>query len=112
MLLPILNSDLGWNLRDLYSDGELRVELAGDLNSDGFVGAADLDILLANWGNSAAVFDYAAGDASGDGVVGQADLALIQANFGNGTAPGGVPEPGSATLLAIGGLALLRRRCR
>ncbi|XAL99913.1 PEP-CTERM sorting domain-containing protein [Phycisphaeraceae bacterium D3-23] len=112
MLLPTLDSGLGWHLGKLYTDGELHVELAGDLNQDGFVGAEDLDILLANWGESVLAFDYSAGDASGDGVVGQADLAIVQAHFGAGAPGGNVPEPGSAALLALGAMALMRRRRR
>lgn len=110
ILLPLLDSGLGWHLGKLYTDGELHVELEGDLNQDGFVGVEDLDLLLAHWGDSTVAFDYAAGDASGDGLVGDADLALVQANWGNGTPGGNVPEPGGAALLALGGLALLRRR--
>ena len=85
----------------------------GDLNGDGFVGAADLDILLANWGDTVTQGSLADGDANNDGVVNNLDLAVVQSNFGNGTLPGGtVPEPTSLFLLGLGGLALIRRRRR
>ena len=44
----------------------------GDLDGDGFVGGADLTILLAAWGTSDPVADI-----DGDLIVGGADLALL-----------------------------------
>lgn len=103
-------SGLGLNLQDLYLTGEISFELLGDANTDGFVGVEDLDILLANWGDSVNPYDYAAGDLTGDGLVGSADLAVVQANWGSGTPGGGdVPEPGTLAMLGLGGLAMLRR---
>ncbi|MAC19748.1 MAG: hypothetical protein CMJ23_08790 [Phycisphaerae bacterium] len=47
-----------------------------DLDGDGVVGAADLGLVLANWGGSGL------GDVDGDGVVGASDLGLVLAAFG------------------------------
>lgn len=47
--------------------------LAGDLNGDGAVNAADLGLLLAAWGACA----ECAGDLNGDGSVNAADLGLL-----------------------------------
>jgi hypothetical protein len=83
----------------------------GDANYDGFVGAEDLDILLANWGTSVRAGSVMEGDLTGDGLVNQDDLNVVLANWGNGTPPGSVPEPASAALLGLG-LLLVRQRWR
>lgn len=49
----------------------------GDLNDDGIVNAADLAMLLAEWGSS-----NGAADINDDGVVNAADLAIMLANWG------------------------------
>jgi hypothetical protein len=85
--------------------------LEGDLNGDGFVGAADLDIVRANWGQTTVPGDYAAGDASGDGRVDSADLDMVRANWGSGTPPTlAVPEPGVAVFVLCGIATLIRQR--
>ena len=49
----------------------------GDINGDGIVNAADLAMLLAEWGSS-----NGSADLNGDGVVNAADLAIMLANWG------------------------------
>ncbi|XAL99832.1 lectin-like protein [Phycisphaeraceae bacterium D3-23] len=87
--------------------------IEGDLDRDGFVGVSDLDILLANWGDSVSNYDLLSGDWTGDGLVNEADLNVVLANWGNGTPPGGnVPEPGTFAGLAVLLLCTSRRRRR
>lgn len=55
----------------------------GDLNGDGIVGGADLDLVRANWGRTdLPPGDGSQGDASGDGRVDSTDLDMIRANWG------------------------------
>ncbi|XAL98097.1 hypothetical protein OT109_10865 [Phycisphaeraceae bacterium D3-23] len=109
LVLEDLGSGFGWNAQDLHTDGVLSVELEGDLNTDGFVGVEDLDIVLANWNATVLPYHYAAGDVSGDSFVDGADLAIIQANWGAGNLPGNVPEPGTAAVLGLMLIGIARR---
>ena len=92
----------------------LTAALAGDLNGDGFVGIADLNIVLGNWNQNVPPGDPLA-DPSGDGFVGIADLNVVLGNWNAGTPPGvpgagnAVPEPGTMGVLGLMGLGLLKR---
>jgi hypothetical protein len=105
----------GWTTIDL--DAAFPV-LDGDLSGDGFVGQADLDIILSLWGQT--VLAGSVGDPSGDGFVGQADLDTVLSWWGYGTSPMVgqgqdvyVPEPSMvAIVLAGAAAACLRRRRR
>ncbi len=86
--------------------------LDGDLDGDGFVGIADLNIVLGAWNQNVTPGDALLGDASGDGFVGIEDLNLVLGNWNAGMPPAGganVPEPGTLAL-AVTGLMLMNRR--
>ncbi len=79
---------------------------------DGIVDGADLGALLARWKDTGdSVADIAPVGAP-DGIVDGADLGALLARWKD-TCPEAspaVPEPATLTMLALGGLAMLRRR--
>ncbi len=83
--------------------------LPGDLSRDGWVGHADLGIVLDSWGLHVAPGNRA--DPSGDGFVGQFDLDIVLNDWGEGMPPTVVPEPASLilALAAIAGCCVRRR---
>ncbi len=93
---------------------EYLIMIPGDLNSDGFVGIDDLNLVLANWNQNVPPADPLA-DPSGDGFVGIDDLNEVLGNWNAGTPPeqpAAIPEPGSAVivLLLATGSFMYRRR--
>ncbi len=84
----------------------------GDIDGDGFVGLADLDVVLSQWNQEVTPGDLAAGDYSGDGFIGLDDLDVVLSNWNQGTPPMDVvvPEPGSVVVLAGGLLGVMRRK--
>jgi len=84
--------------------------LQGDLDGDGFVGIADLNLVLSNWNLNIPPADPAA-DPSGDNFIGIDDLNTVLSNWNAGT-PGAstieVPEPAS-TWLVLMTLLCIRR---
>ncbi len=86
--------------------------LPGDLNSDGFVGLDDLDIVLGHWNQSVPAGDMLSGDPTGDGFVGLDDLDVVLGNWNASASPASttiVPEPVSAWFV-ISTVFLARRR--
>jgi FG-GAP repeat len=88
------------------------IALDGDLDGDGFVGIADLNIVLGNWNQNVPPGDPLA-DPTGDGFVGIADLNIVLGNWNAGTPPSdataAIPEPTPLTLLILGISTLLYR---
>ncbi len=88
------------------------IGLPGDLNSDGFVGLDDLDLVLSNWNLNVSPGDALSGDASGDGFVGLDDLDIVLGNWNTGTPPvlaDVIPEPGVG-LVMLGVMPWVMRR--
>jgi hypothetical protein len=87
--------------------------MPGDCDEDGDVDFDDFSTLAFNFGEAGG---WADGDFDGDGVVDFDDYSRLAFNFGRGTSTGaagspvGAPEPATAVLLALGGLALLSRK--
>ncbi len=85
--------------------------LTGDLDGDGFVGIADLNIVLGAWNQSVPPGNPLA-DPSGDGFVGIADLNTVLGNWNAGTPPAdgaAVPEPATLSIVGLAGVFFLRR---
>ncbi|MEZ6193895.1 MAG: matrixin family metalloprotease [Phycisphaerales bacterium] len=101
-------TDIGWDLTPPVS------QITGDLDGDGFVGIADLNIVLGNWNLNVSAGVWLDGDPSGDGFVGIEDLNAVLGNWNAGTPPtaSAVPEPASAMLLGLAGAGLIGRKQR
>ena len=91
---------------------EFQVSPAGDCNLDGVVDDADLSLLLAHW-NEDVTGDPNGGCGKGEfnaaAPVDDSDLSLLLSNWAGA---GAVPEPATLALLAVGAVALIRRRMR
>ncbi len=90
--------------------------IPGDLDGDGFVGLADLDIILNNWNLNVPPANPLA-DPTGDNFVGLADLDIVLNNWNAGSPPAlpgaaAIPEPGALALLGAALTGLTGRRSR
>ncbi len=85
--------------------------LPADLNGDGIVGIADLNLILSNWNLNVPPADPLA-DPSGDGYIGIADLIQVLESWSPGTPPNSafnIPEPGTRWVLSVLNASLLCR---
>jgi sialidase-1 len=102
---------IGTSFGDVVSNAAPAI--IGDLDGDGFVGIADLNIVLSAWNQSVPPGNPLA-DADGDGFVGIADLNVVLGNWNAGTPPASgasIPEPTVGLLwLAMTPLVARRRR--
>jgi len=94
--------------------GILDPAMIGDTNGDGVIDRLDYDNLIDQFGGAPGADDA---DFNDDGLVDIADFAIQRAyyRYGAASAPHGefgatTPEPATATLLVLVGLAILRRR--
>ncbi|MEM1013273.1 MAG: family 10 glycosylhydrolase [Planctomycetota bacterium] len=91
---------------------------AADANRDDRVNLEDFGILRANFGRNDALVGFRDGDFNADGVVDLGDFGILRTEFGFGGQSTAlldawlltvIPEPASAGLVGIAGLALLLR---
>jgi len=109
-----LPGGLQWDTTNFAVNGTIRAILnsvtPGDATGDGVVDAADYIAMKHNFGLTSGA-SLAQGDFNGDEKVDWLDLRVLMSGFGaGGTVPATVPEPAMLSLLALDGLAMIRRK--
>jgi hypothetical protein len=111
--VPSLDDGLVWNLRNLYTRGELSVipKEIGDSNLDGTFNSGDLvQVFVAALYETGRTADWSQGDWNQDDVFDSGDLVMaFQANTYS-AAVVAVPEPNPGCQLFVAFIALLCKR--
>jgi hypothetical protein len=82
----------------------------GDANNDGYVDVVDLGILAKNYDTVGSAV-WSMGDFNNDSAVDVVDLGILAKNYDwVAGVPVGTPEPATLSLLAVGAVAMVRRR--
>jgi hypothetical protein len=109
--LPALGGGLMWNASQLYVNGILRVNVAGDYNSNGIVDAADYVVWRKTLGQTGAGL---AADGNANNQIDQGDFDTWRAHLGqtagSGASATAIPEPPSIVLLIVTLAATAKRR--
>ncbi len=103
----------GYRLLAMHADDFTEIiPIVGDFDGNGFVGIADLNIVLSNWNQNVPAGDMSSGDGNGDGFVGLEDLNIVLGNWNAGSLPPGlaVPQPAVLGVMVIGATGLIGRR--
>jgi len=101
--------DLDKLVRELVATAMGNGTEYGDFNLDGVIDTTDLTRLATNFGTGDT---WANGNANRnlDLLIDTTDLTVLATYFGFDASADAIPEPATMSLLALGGLAVLRRK--